>query len=357
MRQLQMAHAPRQSRIAAKAAPARAPARSSMTQPNYTPCSCGGSCPSCKRAPASGAALRLGTPGDAHEREADAVADRVMQMSAPALHLAGGTAVSQATVQRTPDGASHLAPAPDVRAVVAGGTASSGQQLDPSTRAFMEARFGRDFGAVRVHTGAGAAASARAVDAQAYTVGSDIVFGAGRYAPDTAQGRRLLAHELTHTIQQGAIAAVGAFGGAPAIGSGAQGQIQRVGECAGKTVRNCSGGCVPADGRGTGFCAWSGAIATGCVCYRRDQPMLRAIQQALFDLMIAALIAAGIIITAAAVAAIIACMMGPCEVAALVLSLGAAGAAIVMGFLGSGTGTGTGPTASAEGAASESGVA
>jgi hypothetical protein len=66
----------------------------------------------------------------------------------------------------------------------------------------MESRFGHDFGTVCVHTDAKAAASARAVNAIAYTVGRDIVFGAGQYAPESPTGRRLLAHELTHVVQQ-----------------------------------------------------------------------------------------------------------------------------------------------------------
>lgn len=80
---------------------------------------------------------------------------------------------------------------------------SSGQPLDAVTRAFMEPRFGHDFSQVRVHTDARAAESARAVNALAYTVGRDVVFGAGEYKPGTSDGRRLLAHELTHVMQQG----------------------------------------------------------------------------------------------------------------------------------------------------------
>jgi hypothetical protein len=80
---------------------------------------------------------------------------------------------------------------------------SPGQPLDTATRASLEPRFGHDFGRVRIHADATAAESARAADAHAYTVGSSIVFGAGRYAPGTESGRRLLAHELTHVIQQG----------------------------------------------------------------------------------------------------------------------------------------------------------
>jgi hypothetical protein len=79
---------------------------------------------------------------------------------------------------------------------------SPGQPLDLDTRAFMEPRFGHDFSQVRVHTNANAAESARAVNALAYTVGRDVVFGAGQYAPITYAGRQLIAHELTHTIQQ-----------------------------------------------------------------------------------------------------------------------------------------------------------
>lgn len=80
---------------------------------------------------------------------------------------------------------------------------SSGQPLDAATHAFMEPRFGHDFSRVRVHTDARAAESARAINALAYTVGRDIVFGSGQYAPSTHQGRRLMAHELTHVVQQG----------------------------------------------------------------------------------------------------------------------------------------------------------
>jgi hypothetical protein len=80
---------------------------------------------------------------------------------------------------------------------------SPGQSLDIHTRAFMEPRFQHEFGDVRVHTDAKAAESARAVNALAYTVGRDIVFGEGQYLPHTVSGQKLLAHELTHVVQQG----------------------------------------------------------------------------------------------------------------------------------------------------------
>ena len=79
---------------------------------------------------------------------------------------------------------------------------SPGTPLDPSTRAEFETRFGHDFGTVRVHTDRRAAESARAVDAQAYTVGADVVFDGGRYVPRSEEGRRLVAHELAHVVQQ-----------------------------------------------------------------------------------------------------------------------------------------------------------
>lgn len=84
---------------------------------------------------------------------------------------------------------------------------SPGRPLEADVRASVEPHFGHDFDRVRVHTDARAAESARAVDALAYTVGRDIIFESGRYAPNTDEGRRLLAHELTHVVQQANIVA------------------------------------------------------------------------------------------------------------------------------------------------------
>lgn len=80
---------------------------------------------------------------------------------------------------------------------------SPGQSLDAETRGFMEPRFSHDFSGVRIHTDGGAAQSAKDVNALAYSIGQDIVFNAGQYRPNTLEGKRLLAHELTHVIQQG----------------------------------------------------------------------------------------------------------------------------------------------------------
>jgi len=79
---------------------------------------------------------------------------------------------------------------------------SSGQPLDTATRGFMEPRLGHDFSRVRVHTDARGAESAWTVNALAYTVGHDVVFGAGQYAPHTIEGQKLIGHELTHMVQQ-----------------------------------------------------------------------------------------------------------------------------------------------------------
>src|SRR5262245_29887796 len=79
---------------------------------------------------------------------------------------------------------------------------SPGRPLDPATRAFMEPRFGHDFSRVRIHDDSLAADSARAVSARAYTVGQNIAFDRGQYQPHTTEGAGLLAHELTHTVQQ-----------------------------------------------------------------------------------------------------------------------------------------------------------
>jgi hypothetical protein len=86
-----------------------------------------------------------------------------------------------------------------------------GQPLDPETRAFMEPRFGYDFSHVRVHTDGKSAESARAVNAVAYTVGQDVVFSTGNFAPDNKQGKKLLAHELAHVVQQRHVTSLARF--------------------------------------------------------------------------------------------------------------------------------------------------
>lgn len=186
------------------------------------------------------ATLSVSEPGDACEQEAETVARATERMSEPAAIVAPNDALSSvpAVQRRTsvaaaahesprrpdePSGTSsaalarHGSPASLTSApafpfdrpgadaappIVHDGRHSPGQPLDAATRAYMEPRLGHDFSRVRVHTDATAARSARAVNALAYTVGKDIVFGAGQYAPGVQSGRRLIAHELSHVTQQ-----------------------------------------------------------------------------------------------------------------------------------------------------------
>lgn len=164
------------------------------------------------------AKLKVSEPHDASEQEADQVADQVMRMPVPSAAEPPEAKVSGELLQRKCTTcreeeeketepllrqASCSATGPgQAPSVVNEVLQSSGEPLDAPTRAFFEPRFAHDFSAVRVHTDANAAQSARMVNALAYTVGTNVVFGSGKYAPQTDTGRRLLAHELTHTIQQ-----------------------------------------------------------------------------------------------------------------------------------------------------------
>ncbi|WP_437295396.1 eCIS core domain-containing protein [Sorangium sp. So ce426] len=157
----------------------------------------------------------ISAPGDASEREADEVAERVMRMADPAPIGAAPAAVQRkcAACEDEEDAAiqTKRAPAANAGAALDGEAAvraarRGGEPLPRAVRELFEPRFGYDFGDVRVHVGGDAASAARAVEARAYTTGRDIVFGAGEYAPATLEGQRLLAHELTHVVQQASFA-------------------------------------------------------------------------------------------------------------------------------------------------------
>ena len=157
------------------------------------------------------AKLRVGSPGDQFEREADRVADQVMRMpasaatapvAAPRTSRKCAECGKEEKLQRKPAGSEPTAEAP---ASVYEVLRLPGQPLDSAALAFMETRFGQDFSQVRVHTDRDAAESSRFMNAVAYTVGRDIVFGHGQYAPHTEPGRRLIAHELSHVVQQHAM--------------------------------------------------------------------------------------------------------------------------------------------------------
>jgi hypothetical protein len=137
--------------------------------------------------------LTVNAPGDVYEQEADQVAEQVMRMPEPAAGInAQRAAAGGDTPEVSPEVESHIS-----------GSRGGGQPLPDGVRGSMESRFGQDFGGVRVHTGAGSAGAARDLNAQAFTTGQDIHFGAGQYRPGTPSGDKLLAHELTHTVQQG----------------------------------------------------------------------------------------------------------------------------------------------------------
>jgi|GEM_PF-5290414 len=157
--------------------------------------------------------LSVSQPGDALEQEADRTADAIMRMpagpaeglsaSAPLIQRACDTCEEKEDkVQTKSDG--HDAPAPtETPASPIRGLEGGGQPLSEETRAFFEPRFGRDFGEVRVHTDGQADAHADALHAEAFAYRNHLAFADGNYQPDTEAGRRLLAHELTHVVQQG----------------------------------------------------------------------------------------------------------------------------------------------------------
>lgn len=186
--------------------------------------------------------LVIGAAGDRFEREADAVAEQVMREAPPAEPTAGR---SVAPLQRSTDAAGgfetlqrqsdspysiddgvvtaaegepeddaaapiQAKPAPGGLTGVAPGVAGRiqalrghGSPLPAPLRSFMEPRFGHDFGSVRIHTGSAATAVAARLNARAFTIGRDMVFGDGQFASHSAAGQRLIAHELTHVVQQG----------------------------------------------------------------------------------------------------------------------------------------------------------
>ncbi len=154
-------------------------------------CACGGTCPDCAGhgdEPRLQARLTVGPPGDRYEREAERVAEQVMRMPAAGADV---TVQPGPSIQRLPAGKGGV----PVHAAL---PMSGARPLSAQTRAFMEPRFGRDFGGVRLHTGAAAEQAAAGLGARAFTVGRDVWLGRGEREGD----HRLMAHELTHVVQQ-----------------------------------------------------------------------------------------------------------------------------------------------------------
>ena len=169
-------------------------------------CACGsptgsltGECAECISKKHLQTKLTIGASNDPLEKEADRVADQVLAGPTNPAISGAPPHIQRLTGQVT--GQIDTAPASVDRVL-----ASPGNPLGPALRQDMEQRFGHDFSQVRVHTGAAAEQSAERVNAEAYTVSNSIVFGPGRYAPATLEGRRLIAHELTHVVQQGGTA-------------------------------------------------------------------------------------------------------------------------------------------------------
>jgi enamine deaminase RidA (YjgF/YER057c/UK114 family) len=169
-------------------------------------CSCGngsgtgGTCTECqkKQGQSLQTKLRISEPGDRYEQEADRVAEQVMRMPEPTIKRQVESEKEE-IIQRKAIAQQDTS---EVPSIVQETLNSPGQPLNSETRTFMESRFGHDFNQVRVHTDAKAAESARTVNASAYTVHNNIVFSSGQYRPETEAGKKLLAHELTHTLQQ-----------------------------------------------------------------------------------------------------------------------------------------------------------
>ena len=182
------------------------------------------------------AKLKVSSPGDKYEQEADRLADQVMRMPEPGLQRQPEEEEEEEELIQTRPIAGQITPliqrqeeneeekeeeeeeeeliqpktvsgrraevTPDVRGQI-NAMKGGGHPLPESTRAFFEQRFGHDFSRVRFHTDSRGAEAAREVKARAFTVGRDVVFGTGQYAPETQTGRYLLAHELAHTVQNG----------------------------------------------------------------------------------------------------------------------------------------------------------
>jgi hypothetical protein len=134
-------------------------------------------------------------PGDIYEQEADHIAEQVMAM--PTHSAMGRAPLHIQRLSGQPTGQVDTAPA-SVDRVLAG----SGSPLTPALRQEMEQGFGHDFSQVRVHSDRAAEQSVRDLNANAYTVGRNVVFGAGKFMPETYEGKRLIAHELAHVVQQ-----------------------------------------------------------------------------------------------------------------------------------------------------------
>ena len=159
--------------------------------------------------------LTVNQPNDVYEQEADTMADKVMRMTDPSVNQNTFFKPANNTIQRKcqacEEEEKHVHRKENDGNEVHGGheldsyvgsLSSSGQQMPESSRKFFEPRFGHDFSNVKIHTDSGAIKSAQSINALAYTSGNNIVFNSGQYSPERDSGKKLMAHELTHVVQQ-----------------------------------------------------------------------------------------------------------------------------------------------------------
>ena len=167
-------------------------------------CSCGGTCPDCKKKKKLDelvqTKLTIGKADDRYEREADLMADVVMGMSEARSNNIKKSGVP--TIQKSTQGGCSVSESNVDLAGSLARTRNSGSPLPPETRMFMESRFRADFSKVRVHNYTASYAMSRELGAQAFTHRYNIYFNRGYYDPQGFRGRHLLAHELTHVLQQ-----------------------------------------------------------------------------------------------------------------------------------------------------------
>ena len=155
--------------------------------------------------------LTIGSPDDPLEKEADDMADKVMRMEmiSPINFSSSKNIINrkcahceeeEKKLQRKESNSNSVSVAPPIVHEVI--NSSGGRSMDGGTRSFMESRFNYDFAKVKIHDGDLAARSAGSINALAYTSGNNVVFNSGQYNTKSDAGKRLLAHELTHVVQQ-----------------------------------------------------------------------------------------------------------------------------------------------------------
>lgn len=195
-----------------------------------TKCACGGGCPACIGSHMLQAKLTIGQPDDKHEREADRIADQVVHAPDPLIQRRVYQEEDEGPLQTKPI-ADQITPLiqrqvesedeeeEQVQSKLSGNKAPAflsstglqkrinsfkrgGHALPSSERGFFESRFGCDFSHVRVHTGPYAVHAAKALNAKAFTIGKDVYFNSSQYTSSSQEGKKLLAHELTHVVQQ-----------------------------------------------------------------------------------------------------------------------------------------------------------